>query len=162
MRAILSKAVAGSMIASAALLVSACKSQTNTTANVTETNYAESEVNTTSDDMTSVDAANSTGGNMAADTNSMSGAPVGNNPALHAHSCDGLIATWEDGPRVLPDDSSHRLGRLDSAGALSAALHTEWTALALDDALCPSSPFADCAPIARSAPLASSLQRWDC
>ncbi len=61
MRAILSKVVAGSMIAGAALLVSACKSETNTSLNVTDTNYMESDVNTTSDSMTGVDAANSTG-----------------------------------------------------------------------------------------------------
>ncbi len=67
MRAILSKVVAVSLIGGAALLVAACSSSSNTTTNVTETNYMESTVNTTSDDMTGVDAANSMSGNMAGD-----------------------------------------------------------------------------------------------
>jgi len=73
MRGILSKAVAGSMIAGAALLVSACSSENNTSVNVTETNYTEAEINQT-DDMTSVDAANgssmTTNDSMSAMTNS--------------------------------------------------------------------------------------------
>jgi hypothetical protein len=69
MRSILSKLVAGTAVAGAALLVSACSSNTNTTTNVTETNYVESEMtNTVSDEMTAIDAANGADSMMANDT----------------------------------------------------------------------------------------------
>ena len=74
MRGILSKVVAGSMIAGVALLVSACSSGNNTSVNVTETNYTETDVNTT-DEMTPVDAAN--GATMVAN-DTMGGAMAGN------------------------------------------------------------------------------------
>jgi hypothetical protein len=64
MRAI-SKLVAGSMIAGAALLVSACGGETNTT-NVIETNVIEGD-NVVVDDMTMIDGANGDAGMMAND-----------------------------------------------------------------------------------------------
>ena len=77
MRALFTKAVAGSMIASAALLLSACGEKTQTTAD----NTAVMDVNATdpvldgtvSDNMTMVDGATGNDMGMANDT-----APVGN------------------------------------------------------------------------------------
>lgn len=77
MRALFTKAVAGSMIASAALLLSACGEKTETTAD----NTAVQDVNATdpvldgtmSDNMTMVDGATGNTTGMANDT-----APVGN------------------------------------------------------------------------------------
>lgn len=77
MRALFTKAVAGSMIASAALLVSACGEKTETTAD----NTAVMDVNATdpvldgtvSDNMTMVDGATGNDTGLANDT-----APVGN------------------------------------------------------------------------------------
>lgn len=77
MRALFTKAVAGSMIASAALLVSACGEKTETTAD----NTAVMDVNATdpvldgtvSDNMTMVDGATGNDMGLANDT-----APVGN------------------------------------------------------------------------------------
>jgi hypothetical protein len=62
MRSIFTKVVAGTMVAGAALLVSACGGGNNTSStNITETNYVEGDTtNTVSDDMTAVDAANGT------------------------------------------------------------------------------------------------------
>ncbi|HEU4968857.1 hypothetical protein [Sphingomonas sp.] len=82
MRDLLTKVLTGSMIAGAALMVSACgsKEEANNmdTANVTEMNATD--MNTTTDNMTAVDAANGTG-NMAGDMNDMnaSGNMMGNN-----------------------------------------------------------------------------------
>jgi len=79
MRAILSKLVAGTMVAGAALLVSACGGGQNTTANVTETNYVESDMtNTVSDDMTAIDAANGSGAMMSSDVGNMVSNETGN------------------------------------------------------------------------------------
>ena len=72
MRDLLTKVLTGSMIAGAALLVAACGSKeeanTSETTNVTEMNTMD--MNTTTDNMTAVDAANGTG-NMAGDLNAM-------------------------------------------------------------------------------------------
>ena len=72
MRDLLTKVLTGSMIAGAALMVSACGSKEAAnnmeTANVTEMNATD--MNTTTDNMTAVDAANGTG-NMAGDMNAM-------------------------------------------------------------------------------------------
>lgn len=72
MRDLLTKVLTGSMIAGAALLVAACGSKeeanTSETTNVTEMNTMD--MNTTTDNMTAVDAANGTG-NMAGDMNAM-------------------------------------------------------------------------------------------
>jgi hypothetical protein len=82
MRALFTKAVAGSMIASAALLVSACGEKTETTAD----NTAVMDVNatdpvldgTTSDNMTMVDGATGNDMGMANDTMSMGNDAMGN------------------------------------------------------------------------------------
>jgi hypothetical protein len=71
MRAILTKIVAGSMIASAALLVSACGSKTETTTEntvVTDLNTADVIEGTVSDNMTAVDGAMGDNAAMANDT----------------------------------------------------------------------------------------------
>lgn len=74
MRDLLAKVLTGSMIAGAALMVSACgsKEEANTTetTNVTEMNATD--MNTTTDNMTAVDAANGTG-TMSGDMNAMNG-----------------------------------------------------------------------------------------
>ena len=70
MRAVFTKAVAGSMIASAALLVSACGGTTeNVSDNTTVMDVNETEVldGTTSDNMTMVDGATGNDTGMAAD-----------------------------------------------------------------------------------------------
>lgn len=82
MRALFTKAVAGSMIASAALLVSACGEKTDTTAD----NTAVMDVNATdpvldgtvSDNMTMVDGATGNDMGMANDTMSMGNDTMGN------------------------------------------------------------------------------------
>jgi hypothetical protein len=79
MRDLLTKVLTGSMIAGAALLVSACGSKEDAniteTANVTEMNATD--LNTTTDNMTAVDAANGTG-TMANDMNAVDGNMAGN------------------------------------------------------------------------------------
>jgi hypothetical protein len=70
MRAIISKVLTGSIIAGAALAVSACGSKTENTADAnmtTEMNASESMDTTTTDNMTAVDGAMN-GGMMANDT----------------------------------------------------------------------------------------------
>ncbi|WP_343520409.1 hypothetical protein [Sphingomonas sp.] len=82
MRSLFTKAVAGSMIASAALLVSACGEKTETTAD----NTAVMDVNatdpvldgTTSDNMTMVDGATGNDMGMANDTMSTGNDTMGN------------------------------------------------------------------------------------
>ena len=82
MRALFTKAVAGSMIASAALLLSACGEKTDTTAD----NTAVMDVNATdpvldgtvSDNMTMVDGATGNDMGMANDTMSMGNDTMGN------------------------------------------------------------------------------------
>ncbi|RJF85434.1 hypothetical protein [Sphingomonas cavernae] len=78
MRDILAKLMTGSMIAGAALLVSACgktEPATNDTANVVEMNAEDSMMNgTTSDMMTNTDAAMGADANMAADVNAANAA----------------------------------------------------------------------------------------
>lgn len=82
MRALFTKAVAGSMIAGAALLVSACGEKTETTAD----NTAVMDVNatdpvldgTTSDNMTMVDGATGNDMGLANDTMSMGNDTMGN------------------------------------------------------------------------------------
>ena len=77
MRAILSKVVTGSMIAGAALLVSACGGQTeNTTENtvVTDLNSTDTMMDgTMTDNMTAVDGAMGNDAMMANDTGMMAG-----------------------------------------------------------------------------------------
>ncbi|MBA4762347.1 hypothetical protein [Sphingomonas sp.] len=72
MRAVFTKAVAGSMIASAALLVSACGGTTETTADnttVMDVNATDPVLDgTTSDNMTMVDGATGNDTGMAGDT----------------------------------------------------------------------------------------------
>ena len=73
MRAFISKVVAGSMIASAALMISACKPAATTDTNVADTNMTTTNV---SEDMTMTENSG-----MAADTNMVAGneaAPVEN------------------------------------------------------------------------------------
>ncbi|MCW4461799.1 hypothetical protein OK349_08760 [Sphingomonas sp. BT-65] len=82
MRALFTKAVAGSMIASAALLVSACGEKTETTADntaVTDVNATDPVLDgTTSDNMTMVDGATGNDMGMANDTMSMGNDAMGN------------------------------------------------------------------------------------
>lgn len=95
MRDLFTKVLTGSMIAGAALLVSACgsKEEANTaeTANVTELNTVD--MNTATDNMTAVDAANGTG-NMAGDLNAMNGtdanAATGNDAAATTNASNGM------------------------------------------------------------------------
>ena len=69
MRAFISKAVAGSMIASAALMISACQPKTETTTNdTTVTEMGNETTETMSDNMTSPDAANMDNGAVTNDT----------------------------------------------------------------------------------------------
>lgn len=77
MRDLLSKLMTGSMIASAALLVSACgkTESADNAANVTEMNAEDSMMNgTTNDTMTNTDAAMGADANMAADANATNAA----------------------------------------------------------------------------------------
>ena len=82
MRALFTKAVAGSMIASAALLVSACGEKTDTTADnttVMDVNATDPVLDgTTSDNMTMVDGATGNDMGMANDTMSMGNDTMGN------------------------------------------------------------------------------------
>lgn len=82
MRALFTKAVAGSMIASAALLVSACGEKTETTADnttVQDVNATDPVLDgTTSDNMTMVDGATGNDMGMANDTMSMGNDTMGN------------------------------------------------------------------------------------
>ena len=69
MRAFISKAVAGSMIASAALMISACQPKTETTTNdTTVTEMGNETTDTVSDNMTSADAATMDNGAVSNDT----------------------------------------------------------------------------------------------
>lgn len=71
MRAILSKALTGSMIAGAALMVSACGGSTETTTEntvVTDLNATDGAMDTTTDNMTAVDGAMGNDAMMANDT----------------------------------------------------------------------------------------------
>jgi hypothetical protein len=82
MRALFTKAVAGSMIASAALLVSACGEKTDTTADnttVMDVNATDPVLDgTVSDNMTMVDGATGNDMGMANDTMSMGNDTMGN------------------------------------------------------------------------------------
>lgn len=82
MRALFTKAVAGSMIASAALLVSACGEKTDTAADnttVMDVNATDPVLDgTVSDNMTMVDGATGNDMGMANDTMSMGNDTMGN------------------------------------------------------------------------------------
>ncbi|MBB5687040.1 hypothetical protein [Sphingobium boeckii] len=76
MRDTISKLMTGAMIASAALLVSACgktEPAADNSVNVTELNAMDDTMmnGTTNDSMTSMDGTNAMDGNMAADVNAM-------------------------------------------------------------------------------------------
>jgi hypothetical protein len=68
MRAFISKVVTGSMIAGAALMISACQPKTETTNDTTVTEMGNETVETTTDNMTAPDAATMDGNVMANDT----------------------------------------------------------------------------------------------
>ena len=68
MRAFISKVVAGSMIAGAALMISACQPKTETTNETTVTEMGNETVETTSDNMTAPDATTMDSNVMANDT----------------------------------------------------------------------------------------------
>ncbi|MEP7006869.1 MAG: hypothetical protein ABI810_12870 [Sphingomonas bacterium] len=68
MRAFISKVVAGSMIAGAALMISACQPKTETTNETTVTEMGNETVETTTDNMTAPDAATMDSNVMANDT----------------------------------------------------------------------------------------------
>ena len=70
MRAFISKAVAGSMIAGAALMISACQPKTETTNETTVTEMGNESTEVVSDNMTATDAA--TMGNDTMSNDSMS------------------------------------------------------------------------------------------
>jgi hypothetical protein len=75
MRAILSKALTGSMVAGAALLVSACGGSTETTTEntvVTDLNATDGAMDTMTDNMTAVDGAMGNDAMMANDSSMMS------------------------------------------------------------------------------------------
>lgn len=89
-------------------------------------------------------------------------APVSAGPAAHAHVADWLAPTWDDGPRILPDDSSRLLGRLASPTltAVVPELSSDFACLTLDGQ--PRRALAFCATFAPRAHLNSLLQRWIC
>ena len=68
MRAFISKVVAGSMIAGAALMISACQPKTETTNETTVTEMGNETTETVSDNMTAPDAATMDSNVMANDT----------------------------------------------------------------------------------------------
>jgi len=69
MRAFISKAIAGSMIAGAALMISACQPKTETTTNdTTVTEMGNETTETVSDNMSATDAATMDNGSMGNDT----------------------------------------------------------------------------------------------
>lgn len=68
MRAFISKVVAGSMIAGAALMISACQPKTETTNETTVTEMGNETTETVTDNMTAPDAATMDNGMMANDT----------------------------------------------------------------------------------------------
>ena len=71
MRAFISKVAAVSMIGGAALMISACQPKTETTNDTTVTEMGNETVETTSDNMTAVDATAVDNGAMANDTMSV-------------------------------------------------------------------------------------------
>jgi len=68
MRAFISKVVTGSMIAGAALMISACQPKTETTNDTTVTEMGNETVETTNDNMTAPDAATMDSNVMSNDT----------------------------------------------------------------------------------------------
>ena len=68
MRAFISKVVAGSMIAGAALMISACQPKTETTNETTVTEMGNETVETSTDNMTAPDATMTDGNVIANDT----------------------------------------------------------------------------------------------
>ena len=68
MRAFISKVVAGSMIAGAALMISACQPKTETTNETTVTEMGNETVETSTDNMTAPDATTMDSNVMANDT----------------------------------------------------------------------------------------------
>ena len=68
MRAFISKVVAGSMIAGAALMISACQPKTETTNETTVTEMGNETIETSSDNMTAPDATTMDGNVIANDT----------------------------------------------------------------------------------------------
>ena len=89
MRDMISKLTTGALIASAALLVSACgktEPAADNTANVTELNAMDDTMlnGTTNDSMTAMDGVNATDGNMAADVNAMDANAMGAPNAANA------------------------------------------------------------------------------
>ena len=68
MRAFISKVVTGSMIAGAALMISACQPKTETTNDTTVTEMGNDTTEIVSDNMTTTDAATMDNGAMANDT----------------------------------------------------------------------------------------------
>ena len=71
MRAFISKVAAVSLIGSAALMISACQSKTETTNDTTVTEMGNESTEVVSDNMTATDAATMDNGTMANDTMSV-------------------------------------------------------------------------------------------
>lgn len=91
------------------------------------------------------------------------GSSSGTGPALHAHVVDWLGSSWEDGPRIVPDDSSGLIGRIASSAQTTLSpelLPAGGMAIVPDPGRHPS--FAFRTPLARRASLNSLLQRWVC
>ena len=86
----------------------------------------------------------------------------GEGHAVHAHVADWFASTWDDGPRVVPDDHSRLIPRPDSSPGSPALLDSlaGWS----DAPASPgrSRPSALGATFARGVPLTALLQRWSC
>jgi len=86
----------------------------------------------------------------------------GSGLAIHAHISDWFASSWDDGPRILPDDSSQLLGRLTlTAPVWCAPLDLFSGSLALPGTE-PWRFLLSRAPSARTPSLNSLLQRWVC
>src|SRR4051812_5129590 len=88
--------------------------------------------------------------------------PEGEGRAVHAHVADWFASTWEDAPRVVPDDHSRLVARPDSWS--SSPIPTDSLAGASDAPalLDRSRPLTFGATFAPRASLTSRLHRWVC
>ena len=88
--------------------------------------------------------------------------PEGEGRAVHAHVADWFASTWDDAPRVVPDDHSRLVAR--PASGPSSPAPTVFVAGASDDPAVfgRSRPLAFSATFAPRTSLTSRLQRWVC
>ena len=91
------------------------------------------------------------------------GAPIRDGgSALHAHVPAWQASNWDDGPRILPDESSRLLGR-PTPSLVALIPPTDLAdALGAGPATGPPRPLAFGATFAPRASLTSLLQRWVC